>query len=96
MLDSTKALEDMAEQLEANGNIDCVQVMWILMGFKNFTRIGRKDDWRAELAKVENYFHKARTGEWNEALRPTHYGGSLNNADGDEADKVHRVCDEPG
>ena len=96
MLDSTKALEDMARQLDTCDDINVVQAMWILMGFKNFTRLSRKDDWKAELTKVENYFHKARTGEWNEALRPTHYGGTLENADNSEDGKVHRVCDKPG
>lgn len=83
-MDTSAVLEEIATNLE-QAEFPAARSIWILLAAKHLTRLGKKDSVLAEIAKAENYLHKARTGEWLSELRPTHYGGSRTNADGDKS-----------
>jgi len=57
------------EQVAANvffesGNI--LMALWSSLAMKHLDRLGTKkeNDIKEELLKIENYIHRARTGEW--------------------------------
>jgi len=77
-----EVIEGVSANLEKSGYPD-FKKHWILCALKHILRLGKKDDIVAELQKAENYIHRARTGEWFKEIQPVHYGGELENSDGE-------------
>ena len=59
-LDVLEVVSDNIEHLD----LKPITKFKIITAGKYFMRLGKKDDIKKELFKIENYLHNVRTGEW--------------------------------